>query len=968
MKKQTPKKNIRKTGKANQGTQSVKNEKINNQYRRLVQIIKEGSFFVFVALASLAFLSLYSWSLTDPAWSHSQTQTTLKVVKNMGGVIGAYFADISYYLFGYLAFLLPVLFVLIGWLIFLGCRQCLSALLIFVRINGFLLTLLAATALSSLYFSGRGFLPVEYYSAGGISGLLLADFLKQWFNLTGATIVLIMLFFLGFTFLTGISWLRLSDVIGKYVLLICNGFGAVLGSLYQSLYTLLRRHIEEMGTQQQPVNASVTNAQTSNNTIMQTAHQQSASETPTNIQTFSAQTPVDTPHTLDQSAYQQTTPKQQIITEDATPKPSTSVTQAPTHRQVLTLAQSIQQPLRQLISLFTTLKTSHPHSRQQDDEDIPQTRIDPVFDKISATTAQGQKAAKTRSKSSPNTQTDANSSTEDTTTPVKHNQKRKTESPIQPTPISTTETDTTTASTIMKTTEKTASAQSGAPNKASQKSARQTNKYDSLPSLQLLDPPKAPVHVTTTEQLQAMSRLIEEKLADYNMLVEVVAVQQGPVITRYELQLAPGTKVSQLTNLSKDLARALLVVSIRVVEVIAGKSTVGIEIPNPHRQVISFYNVLNSQVYTHGKELLPLALGYDIAGQPVVADLAKMPHLLVAGTTGSGKSVGINAMILSLLFHAKPDQLRLIMVDPKMLELSIYEGIPHLLCPVVTDMNEAANALNWCVEEMERRYKLMAALGVRNIAGYNQKVAQAAARGEPILDPLFEPNPMMASLRPEPLDTLPYIVIVIDEFADMIMIVGKKVEELIARLAQKARAAGLHLIVATQRPSVNVITGLIKANIPTRIAFQVSSKIDSRTILDQMGAETLLGNGDMLFLPPGTGLPQRVHGAFVSDNEVHAVVDDLKQHGSAEYIDGILSGTSNAAGDGTNSTGREQDPLYDQAVAFVLDSQKVSISSIQRRLSVGYNRAARMVEDMEAAGLITPVQANGKREVIAPSS
>ena len=492
---------------------------------------------------------------------------------------------------------------------------------------------------------------------------------------------------------------------------------------------------------------------------------------------------------------------------------------------------------------------------------------------------------------------------------------------------------------------------------------------DGLPSLALLDEAKPSSHVTSPEALERTSRLIEEKLADYNLKVEVVSVSQGPVITRFEIQLAPGIKVSQVTNLSKDLARALLVVSIRVVEVIAGKSTVGIEIPNEHREIVYFSEVLGSKEFSDSKAKIPLGLGHDIAGHPIVADLSKMPHLLVAGTTGSGKSVGVNSMILSMLFQLSPDQLRLIMVDPKMLELSIYEDIPHLLAPVVTDMKEAANALRWCVAEMERCYKLMAAMGVRNIAGYNKKIEAAIDTGKPILDPLFVPNPLMPDEQPPELEPLPFIVIVIDEFADMMMIVGKKVEELIARLAQKARAAGLHLIIATQRPSVDVITGLIKANVPTRIAFQVSSKIDSRTIIDQMGAENLLGHGDMLYLPPGVGYPIRVHGAFVSDNEVHAVVNDLKSRGKAEYIDEILTGEGVSTGGvipGDAGGDSETDPLYDQAVAIVTETRRASISGIQRRLKVGYNRAARMVEDMEAAGVVSPVQSNGQREVIAP--
>ncbi len=492
---------------------------------------------------------------------------------------------------------------------------------------------------------------------------------------------------------------------------------------------------------------------------------------------------------------------------------------------------------------------------------------------------------------------------------------------------------------------------------------------DSLPSLSLLDEAQPSTHVTSSEQLAETSRLIEEKLADYNLKVEVVSVSQGPVITRFEIQLAAGIKVSQITNLSKDLARAMRVISIRVVEVIAGKSTVGIEIPNEHREIVYFSEILGSKEFADSKASIPLGLGHDISGHPVVADLAKMPHLLVAGTTGSGKSVGVNSMILSMVFQLSPDQLRLIMVDPKMLELSIYEDIPHLLAPVVTDMKEAANALRWCVAEMERRYKLMAAMGVRNLAGFNKKIEAAIDAGAPIIDPLFTPNPLTPEAEASELESLPFIVIVIDEFADMMMIVGKKVEELIARLAQKARAAGLHLIIATQRPSVDVITGLIKANIPTRIGFQVSSKIDSRTILDQMGAENLLGHGDMLYLPPGMGYPLRIHGAFVSDNEVHAVVKDLKSRGKAEYIDQILSGDGVSTGGlipGDSEPQSEMDPLYDQAVSIVTESRRASISGLQRRLKVGYNRAARMVEDMEASGVVSAVQSNGQREVIAP--
>jgi len=506
-------------------------------------------------------------------------------------------------------------------------------------------------------------------------------------------------------------------------------------------------------------------------------------------------------------------------------------------------------------------------------------------------------------------------------------------------------------------------AKSARAKRESQKSLFADMRDSALPPLDLLDQASQQVEVVSQDTLEYTSRLIERKLNDFGVEVKVVAAYPGPVITRYEIEPAVGVKGSQITNLVKDLARALSVVSIRLVETIPGKAYMALELPNSKRQMVRLYEILSSQVYADMSSMLTIAMGKDISGKPVVADLAKMPHVLVAGTTGSGKSVAINAMILSLIYKGSPQQVRLLLIDPKMLELSVYEGIPHLLAPVVTDMRQAASALKWCVQEMDRRYRLMSHFGVRNIAGFNQKVRDAVKEKQPLTNPFT-----LTPDDPEVLEEMYLIVVFIDELADLMMVVGKKIEELIARLAQKARASGIHLVLATQRPSVDVITGLIKANVPTRVAFQVSSKIDSRTILDQMGAEALLGQGDMLYLPPGTGFPQRVHGAFVSDQEVHRIAEYLKGQGEAQYIIDLdsLEESLDKGGEGVASLDAEADPLYDQAVEIVLKSRRASISLVQRNLRIGYNRAARLVEQMEAAGIVSAMQSNGNREVIAP--
>ncbi|MFK5985784.1 MAG: DNA translocase FtsK 4TM domain-containing protein [Pseudomonadota bacterium] len=937
---------------------------------RVTRGIKESLLFVFVAVGIFLILSLYSYTPSDPAWSHSTSVTLQQQTQNMGGVFGSNFADVSFYLFGYMAYLIPLMFTIIGWLLYIDKNEedLFHGWNFSLRSFGFIVAILSGCGIATMHFNLPQIAFPSGIGSGGILGQLVAQQLQTWFSFVGATLFLLTLFLVGITLFSHLSWLWLMDAIGKWVIKLITSLYQLFLSVFQSINNDNKISAEN----------KIDEAQ---------------------LKITPSSTDIKKPVAIFEPQIGVNEDSKELVKENDY-DPEILVEKKTLTEKLFSLKEKVKDKWPTKTEQSTETGVDNNYEMAPSNE-----KIEPVFDKISRGHTATSKSP--RNKSSTNKSSTSKSSTSKSSTNKSSTNKSSTNN------VSTRNTSTSSGISTealatrpeveqasiqqkpqLKMQARTAQQETNqaiepeqkkkpiqiqtadyaieTSNRSYDESQKQLFKHDTLdglPALSLLDFPKPPTKFTSAEELERLSRCIEERLSDYNMTVEVVAVQQGPVITRFELQLAPGIKVSQLSNLSKDLARALLVVSIRVVEVIAGKSTVGIEIPNQHREIVSFHEVLNSAAYANSKALLPLGLGADISGQPVVADLAKMPHLLVAGTTGSGKSVGVNSMIISLLFHCNPDELRLIMVDPKMLELSIYEGIPHLLCPVVTDMMEAANALRWCVAEMERRYKLMSSLGVRNIAGYNKKVKDASEAGQPIMDPLFEPNPMMASLRPDELDTLPYIVIVIDEFADMMMIVGKKVEELIARLAQKARAAGLHLIIATQRPSVNVITGLIKANIPTRIAFQVSSKIDSRTILDQMGAEALLGNGDMLFLPPGTGMPQRVHGAFVSDDEVHAVVNDLKERGCAEYIDEILSGEGiePIAGIPGESSENESDPLYDQAVAIVIETRRASISGIQRRLKVGYNRAARMVEDMEAAGLVSRVQSNGQREVINPS-
>jgi DNA segregation ATPase FtsK/SpoIIIE, S-DNA-T family len=777
----------------------------------IIRRLTEGSFILVLTGALFVLLSLFTYQLSDPGWSHASKAGAN--IANSGGQVGAYLADTLYFAFGYFAYLLPLTIVYIAWVITKDFHslKSLDKTVLLLRAIGLILMVAGGCGLLSLEPQIKELDSI--HSAGGIIGQAVSGGWYQMLNMHGATLVLLAMFLVGITWLTGLSWIKAIELIGYYTLtLVTTSIGLC---------------------------------------------KKAAQFSSTGIENYKNRTPSvpsEAPLALVVVPEKKTIPKlfgdkkEKVKEIEARPTP------------ILVVKQEEKPVVKPVAPVIKEAKEIH-------------------VSKINNIVTEG------------------------------------------------------------------------------------------LPGLDLLDKgkPGKPMGGYTHQELENLSREVEQHLLDFGIQADVVAVHPGPVVTRFELQLAAGIKVSKLSGLVKDLARSLSVISVRVVEVIPGKTVVGIELPNNVREVVRLSEVLSADVYQHAQSPLTLALGVDIAGHPMVVDLAKMPHLLVAGTTGSGKSVGINAMILSILLKATPDQVRLIMVDPKMLELSVYDGIPHLLTPVVTDMKEAASALRWCVEEMERRYKLMASLGVRNLAGYNTKIAEGVESGEPLVNPLWKPTDSMDTTAPE-LQELPFVVVVIDELADMMMVVGKKVEQLIARIAQKARAAGIHMILATQRPSVDVLTGLIKSNIPTRMSFQVSSKIDSRTILDQQGAEQLLGHGDMLYLAPGSGAPLRVHGAFVDDKEVHRIANDWRARGEPNYIDDILKMTSEgeSGADEEGQSTEDDDPLYDQAVEFVIQTRKASISSVQRRLKIGYNRAARMVEEMERTGIVGPLE-GGYRDVLVTS-
>jgi S-DNA-T family DNA segregation ATPase FtsK/SpoIIIE len=837
-----------------------------------VQRLLEAGLLFSCVFAMFVMLALFSFDPADPGWSQTGYQSQ---IRNMGGSVGAYLSDLLLNLFGVVAYSLPFVIAITGWLLFQKFHRLmqLDYLTLGLKFVGFFIFYIGITSIASMNFDD-----IYYFSAGGILGDVLSHSLLPYFSFVGSTLLFLMFSCAGFVFLTGISWLRMIDAVGRYTISAMT-FVSALPKQWREKRALVKAERLALTPKvkqedDEPPVINIDNAIDIDNATAQESAPVVLNSLPIQLD--------EIPFTLDSDEHHQ-------------------------------------EPYVNIEELIKGPADPHiPFIKEPVVDDAVYS--EPVYAKPS-------ERANTEITSSPA------AATYQQQPAVAAEQPQTTTSPI------------------------------------AIDDAEHVADTQSMPSIDLLDRPDKHSNPINQAELDQVSRLVEVKLLDFGVQAQVVAVYPGPVITRFELELAPGVKVSKISNLSKDLARSLSAISVRVVEVIPGKSVIGLELPNKFREIVRLSEVIASPEFVDSASPLTMVLGKDIAGEPIVVDLGKMPHLLVAGTTGSGKSVGVNTMIVSLLYKSTPDDVRLIMIDPKMLELSVYEGIPHLLSEVVTDMKQAANALRWCVGEMERRYKLMSALGVRNLKGYNKKVLDAIAAGEPLYDPIWKPGDNMEPVAPQ-LEKLPSIVVIVDEFADMMMIVGKKVEELIARIAQKARAAGIHLVLATQRPSVDVITGLIKANIPTRMAFQVSSRIDSRTILDQQGAEQLLGQGDMLYLPPGSGVPTRVHGAFIDDHEVHAVVKDWQSRGKPNYVDAVLSGESDddvlLPGEQPENADEELDVLYDEALAFVTETRRVSISSVQRKFRIGYNRAARIVEQMEVQGIVSTPGHNGAREVLAP--
>ena len=893
----------------------------------VARIVKDSVLFLLIGVSLFSLMATLGYDAKDPGWSHVGYQPK---VANWTGVVGALWSDIAFSFVGLLAWITPLLVLYPCVRLYRRKRVSLLDSLPFVmlRVLGVILFVFSSCALFSLHLSNAS---LDYpFTSGGIIGQAFSEWLVSWFSIQGSSLVLWLSTMVGLTFFMELSWRDLVLKLGGALLLAYQ----YISKLFTSNETIADEALAEqleLSSQSEKENHQAVPEKTLSSSLKAALKREPVLSESANMG-FSAND--RNQQVAEQSSFAKRVvgkmsgvKKEPLVIDDQSKEEA--IAPSAVNKQALT-DDAINAHLAKPLPALSSLK--EPISEKV----LPLAEaISPFPPSNNTVQENGVEAVKAAVVEQPSSASDV------------------TKRALKIVPLSETH-----QSTLAE----------EAPF-ANQEKPQSIVPVATVPNVDILDEAEPQTEIGyTQEQLEDMSRLLEVKLKDFGVIVEVVEVNPGPVITRFEIQPAAGVKSSKIVNLAKDLARSLAVMSVRVVEVIPGKSVMGIEIPNINRKMVRLSEVLTAPVYQEAASSLTLALGNDIAGNPVVANLAKMPHLLVAGTTGSGKSVGVNAMILSLLFKAGPEDVRLMLVDPKMLELSIYEGIPHLLTPVITDMKEAAGGLRWCVAEMERRYKLMSKMGVRNLDGFNDKVRAALKAGTPLYDPLWDPEEHgQTPGSPAPaLEVLPYIVVVIDEFADMMMIVGKKVEELIARIAQKARAAGIHLILATQRPSVDVITGLIKANVPTRIAFQVSSKIDSRTILDQGGAENLLGNGDMLYLPAGTSVPSRVHGAFVSDDEVHRTVEAWKIQGKPEFIDIQLTEEGTGANANSLFEDDEQDALYDEAVAFITSTRKASISSVQRKFKIGYNRAARIIESMEAAGVISSAGNNGQREVIAP--
>lgn len=877
-------------------------------------------------------VALVSFNPADPSWSQTAGD---QPIHNYGGSFGAWIADILLFTFGVLAYAVPIVILLLSGFIFRQSHRTTKTdfFVPALRIIGALALIITSCGLAAFNADD-----IYYFASGGVIGSLLDNAMQPWLNNLGATLTLLGIWAAGLTLFTGWSWLTIAEKIGAMV------FGLLTVFTYRSRRnnTFIDDEKESIRQQREPSMAlddplfSTSVIDPQEKSISPVGFQAATTQLflagikiePQNSQSTDSVEPMMGSIPEKAEGLFTLAEKQPLFT-----LPSTAKTERQTSNTTSTPISTATQ--RELASYGIKLPSQRTAQVQTDQEQdaIQQDQLRREFE--ARQTARYDRASSAKDQPESDVVTSASLTEVLSDTGVDDPNQLDMNSLIHPFLLR---------------------------HGHDQPLPKPTTP---LPTLELLTPPPMTEQPVNRVELNQIARLIETRLADYRVKAEVVGIEPGPVVTRFELELAPGVKAARISSLSRDLARSLSAVAVRVVEVIPGKPYVGLELPNKHRQTVYLREVLDCHRFRETTSPLAIVLGKDISGQPVVADLAKMPHLLVAGTTGSGKSVGVNAMIISILYKAKPEDVRFIMIDPKMLELSVYEGIPHLLTEVVTDMKDAANALRWCVNEMERRYKLMSALGVRNLSGYNERIMQAETLGRPIPDPFWKPSDGMA-IAPPLLEKLPYIVVMVDEFADLIMAVGKKIEELIARLAQKARAAGIHLVLATQRPSVDVITGLIKANIPTRIAFTVSSKIDSRTILDQGGAESLLGMGDMLYLPPNSSLPVRVHGAFVRDQEVHAVVQDWKARGQPQYIDGIIASAEETETSAASVDGEQLDALFDQAVAFVIEKRRASISGVQRQFRIGYNRAARIIEDMEAQNIVSAPGHSGNREVLAP--